>query len=424
MSLLYDFIKELLQNYGLVPKLAMYGAALSAFIMLVIFSLIIFFIVRSVMVKIIGRVVAHTKGIWDDVMFSHKVFHVMAHFVPAIIIYNSSGFAGNDLVWLPWLPMVIVIIAKIYILGVFVTAFNRFLNSFLDIYNTYPYAKDRPVKGYVQLLKVLIYFLGGITMIAILVGQNPVTIFAGLGAMAAVLLLVFRDVILGFVASIQLAANKMVKPGDWITVPKFDIDGTVEDINLTSVKIKNFDMTITTIPTYSLVSESMINWIGMKESGGRRIKRSISIDITSIRICDEALTAKLRKVAYLNNFINFDQSVHENLKDKEGKLSISNDLYRSNTNLSLFKEYLEGYFNSHPAIHANMTRIVRFLQSDEKGLPVEIIVFSKFQEAEAFERLQSEIFNHIFAVLPDFELRVYQTPSINLTHYPAVKERE
>jgi miniconductance mechanosensitive channel len=416
MSLLYDFIKELLQDYGFIPKLAMYGAALSTFTMLVIFSLIIFIIVRSIMVKIIGRVVAHTKGIWDDVLFSHKVFHVMAHFVPAIIIYNSSGFASSDLVWF---PLVIISIAKIYILGVFITAFNRFLNSFLDIYTTYPYAKDRPVKGYVQLLKVLIYFLGGITMIAILVGQNPVTIFAGLGAMAAVLLLVFRDAILGFVASIQLAANKMVKPGDWITVPKFNIDGTVEDISLTSVKIKNFDMTITTIPTYSLVSEAMINWIGMKESGGRRIKRSISIDMTSIRICDEALKAKLMKVPYLNNFITFGKSDNENFEDKRNKRGMNSTMQNTCTNLSLFKEYLEGYCNAHPGIHANMTRMVRFLQPDEKGLPIEIIVFSKFQESEAFERLQSEIFNHIFAVLPDFELRVYQIPSMNLAQHPA-----
>jgi len=298
-------------------------------------------------------------------------------------------------------------------LGVFITAFNRFLNSFLDIYNTYPYAKDRPVKGYVQLLKVLIYFLGGITMIAILVGQNPVTIFAGLGAMAAVLLLVFRDAILGFVASIQLAANKMVKPGDWITVPKFNIDGTVEDISLTSVKIKNFDMTITTIPTYSLVSEAMINWIGMTESGGRRIQRSISIDMTSVRFCDEALMKKLRSVPRLSNLFS-------SVNSETGKSLDSDDHKRSNfdnlttiTNLSLFKEYIERYCSEHQGIHANMTKIVRFLQSSEKGLPIEITVFSKFQKTEAFESLQAEIFNHILAVLPEFELCVFQNPSGN-----------
>jgi miniconductance mechanosensitive channel len=410
MSLLYDLIKELLLNYGFIPKLAIYGAALGTFVFLIILSMILFFVLRSILAKIEGRLAKHTKSIWDDVLYAHKVFYVLAHIVPAIIIYNSSGFAGSDLVWF---PVVITSIAKIYILVVFVIAFSRFLSAFLDIYNTYPYAKDRPIKGYVQLTKMLIYFLCGVTVIAILVGQTPVTIFAGLGAMAAVLLLVFRDAILGFVASIQLAANKMVKPGDWITVPKFNIDGTVEDISLTSVKIRNWDMTITTIPTYSLVSESMINWIGMTESGGRRIQRSISIDMTSIRFCDEALVEKLRLSSHLSSLFSVGNSEPGKSLETDGRKGLKFENLSTRTNLSLFKEYLEWYCSQHPGIHSNMTRIVRFLQSGEKGLPIEINVFSKFQKAEAYESLQAELINQILAVLPEFELSIFQNPSGN-----------
>jgi miniconductance mechanosensitive channel len=233
--------------------------------------------------------------------------------------------------------------------------------------------------------------------------------------MTAVLIFVFKDPILGFAASIQLAANKMVKPGDWITVPKFGIDGTVEDISLTTVKIRNWDMTITTIPTYSLVSEPVINWIGMSESGGRRIKRSVRIDLTSIRVCDEALMRKIKNSPLLNDLVSLNNSENQTLKSKDSKKALIASVHGTITNLSLFKEYLQGYCNEHPGIHSNMARLVRFLQSDEKGLPVEIIFFSKYSDMNVYESLQAEIFNHIFAILPEFELRIYQDPVVSIS---------
>ena len=414
MSLLYDFIKDLLLNYEFQSRLAVYGAALGTFASLVIISLIVFLIIRSVLSKMIGRLVKQTKGIWDDSLYSHKVFRVLTHFVPAIIIYSSSGFADGDLIWLPAL---IKGIARIYIAAILVTASIRFLDATHDIYNTYPYAKDRTIKGYIQLMKILIYFGGGIYIIAILVGQNPTTLFAGLGAMAAVLVFVFRDPILGFVASIQLAANKMVKPGDWITVPKYGIDGTVEDISLTTVKIQNWDKTITTIPTYSLVSESVTNWIGMMESGGRRIQRVVSIDMTTIRFCDRALMEKLRRTLHLSDFFNQGYSDDGNYEVEDNITEVNLPKLKTRTNLALFKLYLEGFCNTHPGIHENMTRMVRFLQSNEKGLPIEITVFSKLQEVNAYESLQSDIYNHILAILPEFELRIFQNPSGNGFQY-------
>jgi len=408
MSVFYDYIKELLLGYGLMSRMAIYGAALSTFLLLIFVAGIIFVIIRTISVKIIGRIVKRTKGIWDETLFTHRVFHVLFHVIPAIIIYGSSGYAGQDIVWL---PSRIEGLAQIYLSVIVVTAFVRFLNATQDIYNTYPYAIDRPIKGYIQLVKILAYFFGAIFIVAVLFDKNPASLFAGLGALAAVLMFVFKDPILGFVASIQLAANKMVKPGDWITVPKYNVDGTVYDISLTTVKVQNWDKTITTIPTYSLVSESVTNWIGMIESGGRRIQRSVNIDITSIHLSDQTLLDRLIKLPGFNEFVNLESLNSSGIQCDINTSTLKMPVFNSPTNLLLFKKYLEGYCGSHPGIHENMTRMVRFLQSTEKGLPVEIIVFSKSQQADLYEVLQAEIFDLIFAVLPEFELRIFQNPS-------------
>ena len=407
MSVFYDYIKEFLLINGMMSRMAIFGAALGTFLLLIFVVSIVFFIVRIVFVKVVGRIVLKTKGIWDDTLFSHRVFHVLIHIVPAIIIYGSSGFSGEDI---KWLPTLIKGIAQIYLSVIIVTAFNRFLNAGQDIYNTYPYAKDRPIKGYIQLMKILVYFFGAIFIVAVLVDKNPSSLFAGLGALAAVLMFVFKDPILGFVASIQLAANNMVKPGDWITVPKYDVDGTVYDISLTTVKVQNWDKTITTIPTYSLVSESVTNWIGMIESGGRRIQRAVNIDMTSIRICDQHLIDRLGQLTGFNEYVNDIPRVLNEDPDRDITVAKNTPLILQ-TNLSLFKQYLEGYCKVHPGIHKNMTQIIRFLQSNEKGLPIEVNVFSIAQQSDLYEALQAEIFNHIFAVLPQFELRVFQNPS-------------
>ncbi len=408
MSVFYDYIKELLLGYGLVNRMAIDGAALIGFVTIVAGSLLIYLIARLIFIKIVSRVIARTKAIWDDMLFDHKVFHVLVHLVPAILIYSTSTFAGEDIVWLPEL---IRGLAHIYIAVIVMAAFLRFLNALQEIYNTYPYSKDRPIKGYIQVVKILIYFFGSIFIIAILVDKNPSTLFAGLGAIAAVLMLVFRDAILGFVASIQLAANNMVKPGDWITVPRFNVDGTVYDITLTTVKVQNWDKTFTTIPTYSLVSESVINWSGMKESGGRRIQRSVFLDMRSIRLCDKPMLDQIYALPMFKEFITTDGAIADDYQDDENRGALKMHLFETPTNLSLFMKYLEGYCVAHPGIHEHMTRLIRMLQSTDKGLPIEVIVFSKAQESLLYEALQNELFDHIFAVLPAFGLRVFQNPT-------------
>jgi miniconductance mechanosensitive channel len=396
-------------NYGINNRLAIHGAAISSFFLLVILSLLIFLIFRKLIVKVIGRIVIKTTGVWDDTLFHHKVFHVLTHIIPALIIYVSSGFAGDDIVQL---APIIKGCAQIYLAIIVITAFTRFLDAAMEIYNTYPYSTDRPIKGYIQLMKIFLYFFGAIFIISVLVDKNPASLFAGLGALAAVLMLVFKDPILGFVASIQLAANNMVKPGDWITVPRFNVDGTVYDISLTTVKVQNWDKTITMIPTYSLVSEPVTNWVGMVESGGRRIQRSVYIDINTIRLCDRELMNSIGKLPHFNEFLNPESSNGDDYQDDLNVGGLKMDLFDFPTNLSLFKKYLEGYCCSHPGIHENMTRMVRFLQSNEKGLPVEVIVFSKAQQGDLYEALQAEIFDHIFAILPVFGLRVFQNPTV------------
>ncbi len=410
MSVLYDYIKEVLLSSGFVSRPAIHLASLITLMILFVVAMIVFLITRKISVRIIGRIVLRTKGIWDDTVFNHKFFHALFHILPALIIYTSAGFAGDDI---PFLPALLTGLAHIYLAIIVMTAFLRFLNAMQEIYNTYPYSNDRPIRGHIQLMRILVYFFGSIFIIAVLVNKNPASLFAGLGAMAAVLMLVFRDAILGFVASIQLAANKMVKPGDWITVPRFNVDGTVHDISLTTVKVQNWDKTITTIPTYSLVSEAMVNWKGMVESGGRRIQRSVNIDIISISQCDQQMLDRIYKLPRFHEFINADSSNPDDYQDDLNVGALKMNFLSTPTNISLFKKYLEGYISVHPGIHEHMTRIVRFLQSTEKGLPVEVICFSKAQQSTLYEALQAELFDHIFVVLPEFGLRVFQNPSGN-----------
>jgi miniconductance mechanosensitive channel len=402
MQVFYDYLRLQMLNAQFHPKVAIYMAAIGTFLILSLIALILFFPFRKLLLTIIERFTRHTETLWDDVLFEHKVFHAVAHLIPAIFIYASAGFGSEDLVAL---PEVIKGIAKIYITFAVVLSLARFLDASQDIYNTYPFAAERPIKGYLQLVKILIYSVAAIVLVSILVNQDPGKLFAGLGAMAAVLMFVFKDPILGFVASIQLAANKMVKPGDWITVPKFSVDGTVVDISLTTVKIQNWDKTITSLPTYSLVSESVTNWIGMQESGGRRIQRSIFLDMTGIRFCDMKFVEQIAQLPVIKSYMEQKKEVDPHFPDWAVQLGAFP------TNLAVFKAYVEAFLWTNPNTHNHMTLIVRFLQSTERGLPLEYIVFSKEQESDLFETIQAEIVDHLLAVIKEFDLQVFQNPS-------------
>jgi miniconductance mechanosensitive channel len=272
------------------------------------------------------------------------------------------------------------------------------------VYQSLEIAKSRSIKGYVQVVKIIIYFIAGILILSILLHKNPGRLLTGLGAMAAVLLLVFKDAILGLVASIQLSANDMVRVGDWITMPSRGSDGNVIEITLNTVKVQNFDKSISTIPTYALVSESFSNWRGMEESGGRRIKRYFQIDMKSVKFCDTRLLEKIKNMVQINDYF-------EKTNNEENKSTQSASAALQLTNLTVFRKYLEEYLKQNKTVRKDMTILVSLLQPTENGIPLQLIIFSKDTSVEKYENLQSEITEHILAVLPEFELKIFQNPA-------------
>jgi len=288
---------------------------------------------------------------------------------------------------------------------------DSLLNTVEDIYQTFRASKEIPIKGFIQVLKLVLYFVAAIFVISILLNKTPVYLLSGIGALAAVMLLVFKDSILGFVAGIQLAANRMVSVGDWIEMPKYGADGDVLEVALTTVKVQNWDKTITTIPTYALISESFKNWRGMSESGGRRIKRSVNIDMSSIRFCDGEMLERFGKIQYISEYI--ETKKHEleefNQATKVDNASLVNG--RRMTNIGTFRAYVKAYLQNHPMINKDMTFLIRQLPPTEYGLPIEIYVFSKDKVWANYEAIQADIFDHILAVVPEFDLHVYQNPT-------------
>lgn len=428
MRTVYKLLLEYLRDFGGVEFWVKPTAAIISIIIIIFIAWLAHFLTRQILVRVVNRVAKRTKTTWDDILVKNKVFKGLAHLVPAFIILYTSNFSypvlHQELSELDHdmlaelskdhyfkLAGFLVKIAKIYFTAIIVFVANSVLNSGMEIYNTTEYSHHRPIKGYVQLVKILVYFMAGIMILAVLLNRNPTVLLTGLGAMAAVLLLVFKDTILGFVASIQLSANNMVKIGDWIEMRSHNADGTVIDITLNTVKVQNWDNTISTIPTYALVAESFNNWKGMEESGGRRIKRSVSIDTNTIKFCD---------VEMLNRFEKFDL-IRDYVAEKEKELSVYNKRKnladedkisgRHQTNVGIFRKYLEVYLRQHPMVNLDMTFLVRQLQPSGKGLPIEIYVFSKDKAWANYEAIQADIFDHIFAVIPEFELRVFQEPT-------------
>jgi miniconductance mechanosensitive channel len=299
----------------------------------------------------------------------------------------------------------------IYMIIILMLVLDSLLNTVEDVYQNFRASKEIPIKGFIQVLKLALYFVTAIFVISILLNKTPVYLFSGIGALAAVMMLVFKDSILGFVAGIQLAANKMVSVGDWIEMPNYGADGDVLEVALTTVKVQNWDKTITTIPTYALISESFKNWRGMSESGGRRIKRSVNIDMSSIRFCDVEMLERFGKIQYISEYIETKKiELKEfNQATKVDNASLVNG--RRMTNIGTFRAYVKAYLQNHPMINKDMTFLIRQLPPTEHGLPIEIYVFSKDQVWANYEAIQADIFDHILAVVPEFDLHVYQNPT-------------
>ncbi len=359
------------------------------------------YVTRKIFLVIVARMAKKTETDWDDILLERKFFHKLAHFAPAIVIYLTISIALYD--YSPKFTIFFYDLTKIYMVVVALLVVNSFLNAVHDIYQSLPFAKSRPIKGYLQVVKIIIYFFGGIVIISILINKNPANLLVGLGASAAILLLVFKDTILGLVASIQLSANNLVKPGDWIEMPSRKVDGTVLEISLNTVKVQNYDRTINTIPTYALISESFQNWQGMVESDGRLIKRSFFIDMKSIKFCTKDQLDKFSKIGYLKEYIDAKNRSNENA------LTINSG--QNITNFGIFRKYIEYYLKNNPNVNQNATLVVRHRQPTENGMPLEIYCFSNEKTLASYEEVQSEIFEHILSIISVFDLKVFQRPS-------------
>jgi len=397
-----------LVDMGLSDSLSAFIRDSIELVIVLLLAWISYFVVKRILINVFSHLVRKTKTQWDDIVLERKVLNKISYMAPAYIVYLLIPVALSES---PQFADGLQVIVSVYMLFVLILILNSFLNAVLDIYEQYEISKSKPIKGYVQVVKIVLYAIIGIIMLASLLGKSPIHLFTGLGALSAVLMLIFKDSILGFVGGIQLSANDMVRKNDWISMPKYGADGVVLDISLTTVKVQNWDKTISTIPTYSLISDSFQNWRGMEESGGRRIKRSIRIDMESVKFCTNEMLERFSKFQNVSAYVNDTEKL---ISEFNTKNNIDNTVLvngRRQTNLGIFRAYLKGYLRNHPQIKQDMTFLVRQLHPTEQGLPMEIYVFSKVQEWAKYEDIQSDIFDHVLAVIPYFDLRVFQNPT-------------
>ncbi len=367
-------------------------------------------IARFVLVRVLGRALRSVPGYWYEALIDHGVIPRLAHAAPALVIHHGIGFVTG-------LPEALVLVvrgvASAYVVLTIALALGRLLNAAGWLYERVDEARAqaRPIKGYLQLVKIGIALIAGILIIATLFHRDPLLLLSGLGAMTAVLMLVFKDTLLSLVASVQLSSNDMLRVGDWIEMPQLHADGDVIDISLHTVKVRNWDKTITTIPTWRLINESYKNWRGMFESGGRRIKRSLYLDQTSVRFLSEEERGRLQRIALLDGYLERKRAELEEHNRRllaAGKDPVNT---RRVTNVGTFRAYVQAYLQSHPSINQDMTCMVRQLQPGPTGLPLELYCFTASTKWAEYEGIQADIFDHLYAILPEFGLRVFQQPA-------------
>ena len=403
-----ELLQTWLNSQGISEHLTLPIARGIAVVVVLALSALANYVAKHYIVTGISHIISKSKAKWDDEILRHSALDRLAHMAPAVVLYELIPIAleGLDLA-----IMVIRGALQIYMIVVIMLVLDSLLNGFERYYQNFRASKQIPIKGFIQVLKIALYFIAGILVISILLNKTPLFLLSGIGALTAVMMLIFKDAILGFVAGIQLAANKMVSVGDWIEMPKYGADGDVLEVALTTVKVQNWDKTITTIPTYALISESFKNWHGMTASGGRRIKRAVNIDMSSVRFCDVEMLERFEKIQYISEYIERKKAELEAFNQSENVDHASLANGRRMTNIGTFRAYVVAYLSHHPMINMNMTFLVRQLAPTQYGLPIEIYVFCKDKVWANYEGIQSDIFDHILAVVPEFDLRVYQNPT-------------
>lgn len=376
------------------------NVVLQLFIIVVLAGLL-YYIAKKWLSLLILKIVGHTKTNWDDILYEQRFFSKLSYLIPPVAAYFVLSFIDWE-----YTAVVRRFVDTWVVIAVF-AIFNTLLSAINKIYESYPMAKDRPIKVFIQVIKIFLYCVVVVTVISILLDKSPEHLLVGLGAFAAVLMLIFKDSILGFVAGVQLIANNMLRIGDWIVMPANNADGEVLEINLYTVKVQNWDKTISTIPTYQLVSQSFTNWRGMQESQGRRIKRSLSIDISSVHFLSHDEVEQLKVSDFLKSYIvSMQQRLSELNQDKETVLD-----EQKLTNIGVFRIYMSVWLEANADVNNDMTHMVRQLQPTATGIPIEVYCFSAKQEWVAYEKVQADIFDHMMAVVPQFGLKVFQYPT-------------
>ena len=403
-----NLLRSQFLEWGLGKDLSDDLAALVALTVVAFVALLAHRLARGPLVRSLAVIIRRTNFPYDDVLIECRALHRLAHLVPGLIFYLLGPLALEGH---PVSVNTIQTAAHIYLVLSGLLAVEAWINAGVSIYNSTKISHEVSIKGLVQFSKIILFLLVSVLVVSILIGQSMLYLLGGLTAMTAILLLVFRDPILGLVAGIQISINRMAAYGDWIEMPQYGADGDVIDITLTTVKVQNWDKTITTIPTYALISESFKNWRGMQDSGGRRIKRAIYLDVSTIKFCDEEMLARFAKIQYITAHI----------EHKKQELAGYNEINqvdlshlvngRRMTNIGTFRAYVQAYLKNQPQINQKMTFLVRQLAPTSKGLPLEIYVFCKDIVWANYEAIQADIFDHIFAIVPAFDLRVFQEPT-------------
>ena len=375
---------------------------------LLVGAVIIDLIAKRILVGMVRAFAKRSRVTWDDALVAHNVFGRFAQVAPALIVFIGVPFV-------PDLPGAVAHLIRNATMGYMVLMLTLALTAMLSaantIYSATPAARERPLKGFVQLVQIVVWVFGSVLIIAAVLDRSPLLLLSGFGAMTAILLLVFKDTILSLVASVQLSAQDMVRVGDWIEMSQFGADGDVVDVQLHTVKVQNWDKTITTIPTHRLITDSFKNWRGMSQTGARRVKRSIFIDVSSIRFQTRDEVGHFTRFSLLRDYV---KNKEKELADYNAGLTTGVDAEvnsRRLTNIGTFRAYAYNYLKNHPAIHKDMTLIVRQLAPGPEGLPLEIYCFTNTTEWAAYEGIQSDLFDHLLAIVPEFGLRLYQKPA-------------
>lgn len=377
-----------------------------ALALIFIAAFLLYYLCRSYLNNVVRILTKNLPDIWNNLFVNSQLLAIISWILPVMVIYSGTkliiGLPENLADFIQKTTLLLLVIKC-------VRGTNIFLKKLNQVYSTLEVSKNRPIKGFIQILLVLIYFVAIILIIAILSDRSPWFFISGLGAMTAVILLIFRDTILSFVAGIQLISNNLLQVGDWIEMPQFNADGDVIDIALNAVKVQNWDKTITIIPTHKFLEHSFKNWRGMQQSGGRRIKRAVHVDISSIRFLTDEEITKFENFLLLKDYI---QQKKKELEEYNKQFAPGLEVNaRRLTNVGTFRAYLSNYLKQHPMIHQNMTFLVRQLAPGENGLPIEIYVFVKDVRWAVYEQTQADIFDHVLAISTKFDLRIHQSPS-------------